>query len=297
MILIGENINIMSRKISRAVKKKDKKVIQDLAVKLAENGMDYLDLNIGPARKQGPELMKWMVETVHEVVDLPLFLDTTNVEAIRAGLETCRDGRSSTPPVINSISCRPDRMEALFPLVKEFDVPFVGLLLGVEGVPRDASERGILLADFVAKAGEEGIPPDRIWVDPIILPVTSQQDQVKEVVEFMSMFDDLGLGCLSTCGLSNVSNGAPTELRPILNRTYLIMLKRYGMQSAIVDGLDEELIRIARGEREDLEKLVHKAMDGEGIDLSELSEEEVNYVKTTNVLMGRSLYSHSWLRV
>ncbi|HID56151.1 TPA: dihydropteroate synthase [Candidatus Poribacteria bacterium] len=293
MILIGENINIMSRKISRAVKKRDKKVIQDLALKLAENGMDYLDLNIGPARKQGPELMKWMVETVHEVVDLPLFLDTTNVEAIRAGLETCEKGT----PVINSISCRPDRMEALFPLVKEFDVPFVGLLLGVEGVPRDAGERGILLADFVAKAGEEDIPPDRIWVDPIILPVTSQQNQVKEVVDFMNMFDELGLGCLSTCGLSNVSNGAPSELRPILNRTYLIMLKRYGMYSAIVDGLDEELIRIARGEREDIEKLVHRAMDGEEIDLSTLSEEEVNYVKTTNVLMGRSLYSHSWLRI
>jgi 5-methyltetrahydrofolate corrinoid/iron sulfur protein methyltransferase len=293
MILIGENINVMSRKVSKAMKSRNKKVIQELAVSLAQAGMDYLDLNIGPARKQGPELMRWMVETVQEVVDLPLFLDTTNVEAIRAGLEANRKGT----PVINSISCRPERMEALFPLVMEFDASFVGLLLGVEGVPRDASERGVLLADLTAKAAEEGILPEKIWVDPIILPVTSQQDQVKEVVEFMKMFEDLGLGCMSTCGLSNVSNGAPTELRPILNRTYLIMLKRYGMQSAIVDGFDEEIIKIARGEREDLEKLVHRAMDGEEIDLSKLSEEEVNYVKTTNVLMGRSLYSHSWLRI
>jgi len=293
MILIGENINVMSKKVARAFKERDKKTIQEMAVALAEAGMDYLDLNIGPARKEGPELMRWLVETVQEVVDLPLFLDTTNVEAIRAGLEANKKGT----PVINSVSYRPDRIEALFPLVKEFDVPFVALLLGAEGIPRDANERGMILAEFTAKAEEEGISQERMWVDPIILPVSAQQDQVKEVVEFMRMFQELGMSCKSTCGLSNVSNGTPKELRPILNRTYLIMLKRYGMQSAIVDGFDKELIEIARGKREDLEQLVYRAMDGEEIDLSQLSEEEANYVKTVNVLMGRTLYSHSWLRV
>lgn len=292
MILIGENINVMSRKFSEAMKNRDKKVIQEAAVALAEAGMDYLDLNIGPARKQGPELMRWLVETIEEVVDIPLFLDTTNVEAIRAGLEACKKGK----PIINSISCKPESMNALFPLVKQFDVSFVALLLGPEGIPRDANERGVVLADFLAKAGEEGITPEKMWVDPIVLPVSSQQDQVKEVVEFMKMFGDLAPGCMSTCGLSNVSNGTPKELRPILNRTYLVMLKRLGMQSAIVDGFDKELVDIARGKRPDVEELVAKAMDGE-VDISSLSEEEANYVKTVNVLMGRTLYSHSWLRL
>jgi len=292
LILIGENINVMNRRVAEAFKARDKKFIQDMAVKLAEAGMDYLDLNIGPARKEGPELMRWLVETVEEVVDIPLFLDTKNVEAIRVGLETCKKGK----PVINSISYKPEEMGALFPLAKQFEVSFVALLLGPEGIPRDANERGVILAEFLAKAEEEGISPERMWVDPIVLPVSAQQDQVRSVVEFMRMFKDLAPGCMSTCGLSNVSNGTPRELRPILNRTYLAMLKRLGMQSAIVDGFDEELVEIAKGRRPEVEEIVARAMDGE-VDISGLSEEERNYVKTVNVLMGRTLYSHSWLKV
>jgi 5-methyltetrahydrofolate corrinoid/iron sulfur protein methyltransferase len=82
-----------------------------------------------------------------------------------------------------------------------------------------------------------------------------------------------------------------------MNRTYLIMLKRYGLYSAIVDAFDRELHAIARGERPDLEKLIHRVMDGEGIDLSKLSSDELHYVKTTRVLLGQTLYSDSWLEV
>jgi 5-methyltetrahydrofolate corrinoid/iron sulfur protein methyltransferase len=108
---------------------------------------------------------------------------------------------------------------------------------------------------------------------------------------------DVAPGCKSTIGLSNVSNGAPTHLRPYLNRTYLIMLMRYGLYSAIVDAFDTDLIQIARGQRPDIVELVNKMMDGERPDLSSLSEELVKYAKTVRVLTGESLYSHSWLEV
>jgi len=292
MLLIGENINIMSRQIGPAIKQKEARPIQDLAVRQEEAGMDYLDINLGPARKEGPQIMEWLVKTVQEVVKIPLFLDTTNVEALEAGLKVHR-GKA----VINSISCRPERMEALFPLVKRYNAGFVGLLIGVEGIPRDAAERGVLAAELLAKTAEQNIPNENIWFDPIVLPVSSQQNQVKGCTEFMEMFREMAPGCNATCGLSNVSNGTPAHLRPLLNQTYIIMLEKYGMSSAIVDALDRALVRIARGERDRIKKIVWAAMEEKELDAGELNEEETNYLKTTKVLLGHSLYSHSWLKL
>jgi 5-methyltetrahydrofolate corrinoid/iron sulfur protein methyltransferase len=185
-------------------------------------------------------------------------------------------------------------------LAQKYDAGFVALLWGPEGMPRDASERGSLAAELMAKAAEFGIPNEDVWIDPIVTPVTAQQDQVKSLLEFMVMFKDLQEmtpGLKSTCGLSNVSNGAPEQVRPILNQTYLMMTEKYGMQSAIVDAFDEDLKGIARGEREEIKKLVHRLMDGDEPDLASLNKEEADYVKTTKVLLSHSLYSDSWLEL
>ena len=111
------------------------------------------------------------------------------------------------------------------------------------------------------------------------------------------MLQDIAPGCKSTVGLSNISNGTPTELRPYLNRTYLIMLMRYGLYSAIADAFDEELIKIAKGEMPEIVSLVHRMMDGEKPDFSSLSQKELEHAKTVRVLTGESLYSHSWLEI
>ena len=294
MILIGENMNIMSIKYGKAMKEKDAKTIQELAVQEQEAGMDYVDLNIGPAGRIGEELMEWIVKTVQEVVDVPCALDTSNVAAIRAGLKAHK-GRA----LINSISAREDRLEALLPLAKEFDADFVGLLWGPEGMPRDEHERGALAEVIRSSAAAQGISMERIWLDPIVTPVNVQQNQVMALYNFMRDYYSAGVfeGCTSTCGLSNVSNGPPEHLRPILNQTYLIMLKRYGMGSAIVDTFDTELHKFARGEMQDIEQLVFKVCDGEEVNLSSLSKEEADYVKTARVLLGHSLYSDSWLQL
>lgn len=286
MILIGENLNIMSKTIGPAIRSMDKKPVQELAEAEQAAGVDYLDLNLGPARKQGAELMEWLVKTVQEAVDMPLFLDTMNPEAIEAGLKVCRQ-----KPVINSISLKPQVMDALIPLVKEYECGFVGLLLGADGIPRDGGERGALAAEMLARVAGEGIPEESIWFDPIVLPVSSQQDQVLGCTEFMEMFGELAPSSKSTCGLSNVSNGVPAELRNILNQTYMVMLQKHGLSSAIVDAFDSELVAIARGEREDLKNDIWSVMEG--------GEPSGNpdYVKTAKVLMGRSLYSHSWLKI
>lgn len=298
MILIGENLNVMVKKIGTAMRERDSKTIQELAVAEAKAGVDYIDINLGPARKAGDELMEWIVKTVQEVVDIPLYLDTTNEVAVEAGLRIYENKKGKA--VINSIMARSERMGAELPLAQRYEAGFVALLWGPEGMPRDASERGSLAAELMAKAAEYGIPNEDVWIDPIVTPVTSQQDQVKSLLEFMVMFKDLqemSPGLKSTCGLSNVSNGAPAHLRPILNQTYLMMTEKYGMQSAIVDAFDEDLKSFARGEREEVKQLVHRVMDGDEPDLASLSKEEIDYVKTTKVLMGRSLYSDSWLEL
>jgi len=291
MILIGENINVMSKTIGPALRERNPKPIQELARAEVEAGVDYLDLNIGPARKAGDELMTWLVNVVQEVTDKPLSLDTTNPVAMEAGLKVHK-GRA----LINSISLA--RMEEELPLVAKYNANFIGLLWGREGMPRDADERAMISVELMAAANEMGIPCDSIWFDPIVTPVVNvEANQSKPCLEFMSSVGDIAPGCKSAVGLSNVSNGAPTYLRPYLNQTYLIMLMKYGLHSAIVDAFDAELIKVARGEKPELAALVHRVMDGEKPDLSSLSEEEVKYVKTVRVLTGESLYSHSWLEI
>jgi 5-methyltetrahydrofolate corrinoid/iron sulfur protein methyltransferase len=293
MKLIGENLNIMSVTYGKALKERDAKTLQKLAVQQAELGMDYIDLNIGPAGKTGEELMSWLVPVVHEVVDLPLALDTSNVKAIAAGLKAHKKCR----PLINSIMVRPERMEALLPLAAEYDAEFVGLLWGPEGMPRDDNERGALCAELLYKASEFNLLPERMFIDPIQTPVNVQQGQIMSVLSFMQMLPDFAPGCNSTIGLSNVSNGPPEHLRPILNQVMVILLKRVGLTSAIVDCFDTKLAEIARGKHPNLEALVFKVQDGEPVDMSKLNKDETDFVKTAKVILGHTLYSDSWLEV
>ena len=292
MFLIGENANVMSKTISSAMKERNPKPIQELVKAEAETGIDYIDLNIGPARKAGDELMTWVVNTVQEVTDLPLSLDTTNPVAMEAGLKAYK-GKA----LINSISLQPERLEPELPLVKKYNADMIGLLWGTDGMPRDAAERCVLAVDLIYKANQLDIPNQDIWIDPILTPVSVEINQVQACFEFMSMLNDIAPGCKSVVGLSNISNGTPTQLRPYLNRTCMIMLMKYGLCSAIVDAFDSELIKIARGEMPEIVNLVYKLMDGEQPDLSSLSQKEIEYVKTVRVLTGESLYSHSWLEI
>lgn len=183
------------------------------------------------------------------------------------------------------------------PLAKKYNASFIGLTLGPEGIPRDSNERGLLAAQIMAEAAIYDIQEEDLWFDPIVLPINTQQSQLQGCTEFVMMLPELSPASKSTCGLSNVSNGTPNNLRGIINRTYLIMIKRYGIYSAIVDAFDAELRAIVKGERPELEALVHRVMDGEQVNTDKLSKEEINYVKTVRVLLGHNLYSDSWLEL
>jgi 5-methyltetrahydrofolate corrinoid/iron sulfur protein methyltransferase len=298
MLLIGESLNVISTKIGRAFKERDPKPIQEEALFQKEKGMDYIDINLGPAKKDGHELMPWVVETVQEVVDdVPLALDTSNIDAIEAALKVVKPVASGTPHIINSIMCRPERYERMVPLAVEYDVDFIALMWGPDGLPRDADERGALAAELLYFANEAGIANERIWVDGIVTPVNIQQPQLMSLMEFTAILQDMFPGCKSTCGLSNISNGPPDHLRPILNQTYMVMLERHGMVSVISDPLDDTLTDIAKGKRQDIVDVIHATMDGNAPDMGGLSKEMQDYVKTVKVILGETLYSDSWLEI
>lgn len=290
MIIIGENIHIISKDVSTAVKERNVKVIQELAIAQAKAGADYLDLNLGPARKNPEETVEWLVNTVQAVTDLPLSIDTLNPVAMEAGLKA-----GKKRPLLNSASGRTDSKEKTLPLAKKYNTDVVISVLTDKGCPPDVESRTESIMDTVAYANELGIPNEDIWVDPIILPVSADQTQVTADLEFIKILGDILPGIKSTVGLSNVSNGTPEELRGILNRTYLMMLKRNGLYSAIADPLDKELMSLDQGKMPDIIDLIHKAMDEEHINLSSLSQKQRDYVKTAQVLLGQTLYSHSWL--
>jgi 5-methyltetrahydrofolate corrinoid/iron sulfur protein methyltransferase len=292
---VAENINIMSKYTGDAIRERDPKPILEWAEKLTQRGADVLDLNLGPARKGGPEMMQWLVQTVQQATDLPLFLDTTNSAAIEAGLEVYKPKNGAA--IINSIMATPERMALQMPLVTKYNCEMVGLMWGPQGIPRDENERAVLLDSMMTQAAENGIGLERIWFDPIVVPVSSQQQELQGCTTFMQWLPDLAPGSQSTCGLSNCSNGSPDELRGILNQVYLCILKKCGITSAILDGFDNDLMKIAHDESMDLENLVGRVFEGEEVDTSGMSKIEVDYVKTAKVLLGHSLYSHSWLEL
>jgi cobalamin-dependent methionine synthase I len=291
MVIIGENIHVIAQAVSTAIRERDAKVIRDLAK--AQAGADYIDLNVGPMKKDTEETMQWLVNTVQEVTDLPLSIDTLNPVAMEAGLKACRKR-----PLLNSASGKTASKEQMLPLAKKYNCAVVISVMTDKGMPPDVESKIESIMDTVAYANELGIPNEDIWVDPILLPISTAGEGQRFAVanlEFIKILGDVLPGVKSTVGLSNTSNGVPDHLRPHLNRTYLIMLARSGLYSAIADPLDKELMSLVRGEMPEIVGLIYKTMDGEAIDLSALAQKAVEYVKTARVLKGETLYSNAWL--
>jgi 5-methyltetrahydrofolate corrinoid/iron sulfur protein methyltransferase len=290
MVLIGESIHIISKLVSDAVASRDAGVIQELARKQTAAGADYLDINLGPARKDPQSVTVWLVDTIQAVSDLPLSIDTLNPIAMEAGLQNCKKR-----PLINSASGKADSKEKMLPLAKKYNTDIIISVFTDEGCPSEIDSRADSIMSTVAFANEMGIPNEDIWVDPIILPVSVAQKQVTDTIEFIAILQDLLPGVKSTVGLSNVSNGTPGHLRGILNRTYMAMLGRKGLYSAIADVLDPELVAINRGDSPEIIDLIYRTMDGEEVDLNSISGQQRDYIKTARVLLGHTLYSHAWL--
>jgi 5-methyltetrahydrofolate corrinoid/iron sulfur protein methyltransferase len=234
--MIGERINGMFNDIGEAVAKFDPKPIQEWAVKQKAVGAHFLDVNVGPTAIDRVKSMKWMVEVIQEVCDTPLALDSTNYDAIEAGLEVCKK-----PALINSCPDERSKIERVFPMAKKYGASIVGLTMDKSGIPKSADNRVAFAMDLVAAADEFGLAPDELFIDPLILPCNVAQDHAPEVLESLRQIRQLSDPAPhTTLGLSNVSQNTP--FRPLINRTYVAMAMVAGLDSAIMDVYDNEMV-------------------------------------------------------
>jgi 5-methyltetrahydrofolate corrinoid/iron sulfur protein methyltransferase len=306
VLIIGENIQILSAPVKAAIADRDKKVIQEMALAQVEAGAAIVDLNIGPQKKLGHEVMPWIVQAVQEVVDVPLSLDTTNLAAMEEGLKVCKQ-----PGMLNSASADPDRLDSVMQLAAKYGARVIALTMGVDGIPTTADGRaGIAMEDLLPAAERAGIPVQDIFLDPLVLAVNCNQDVAMETVEAVRMFKMMADPPPTTVvGLSNISNGALPEVRPLINRVMMVMVMGAGLDSAIADPLDSvqnEWIRVCeqRDESTPLNKLIVSlydavaamdVLDESAVDKSD--QDQVDLWKTYRMLTNQTLYADSYLQL
>lgn len=305
MIVIGECIHIVSKQVKTAIDNRNKAFIQKLALSQVKNGAHLLDLNIGPQRRAGTEVMTWLVNAIQEVTDIPLALDTTNVEAIETGLKVCHK-----TALINSTDATPERLSALMPLAANYKANIIALTLNAKGLPSSIDARlEIALEQILPAAAKYKVPFDHIFVDPLVLTVNGSQEQAKQTIEAIRYFKQIcDPPLMTTCGLSNISNGIPNEIRPLINRVFLVMMLGAGLDSAVMNPLDNELMAtlhiIDSGEKSTPEGRLYLdlynayAVGGE-FDTSSVDMDNPqlrDLTKTIQVLENKLLYAHSYLK-
>jgi 5-methyltetrahydrofolate corrinoid/iron sulfur protein methyltransferase len=236
MYAIGERINGMFKSVKEAIQTENPEAIQDLAKKQLAAGANCLDVNVGPAAADAVTAMGWLVKVIREVTDAPLAIDTTKPDVMRKGLELAGPGS-----VINSTKGQQDQLDIFVPMAVEYDATLIALMIDENGIPRDANGRAEIALRVVAAAMEQGLEPQRLMIDAVILPVNVTQPTPSHVLETIRNVKVLSDPPPKTVlGLSNVSQS--TQLRELLNRTYLVMALAAGLDAAIVDVLDTELM-------------------------------------------------------
>jgi 5-methyltetrahydrofolate corrinoid/iron sulfur protein methyltransferase len=306
MQIIGENIHIISKAVKDAIAEKDTRFFQELALRQVESGATALDLNIGPQKKAGPEIMTWLVNAVQAVTAVPLCFDTTNLEAIEAG---CRLAKQQ--PIINSTSAEEERLAVVPEIAKRYGTKLIALTMGKGGIPVGAEERvSIALEKLIPRWQELDLPMEHLLIDPLVLTVSGCQEYCPECIDAVRMLKFAAdPPPRVNVGLSNVSNAVPPEMRPLINRVYLVMLMAAGLDVAIADPFDEDLkefIRIVqeRDEGSPLGRLILCLYDktaageklyGEDLDLSD--PDLAALFKTVQILYNDVIYTDSYLRV
>jgi cobalamin-dependent methionine synthase I len=303
MRIIGENIHILSPKVKEALANRDRAFFQESAKRQVAAGAWAVDLNIGPQKKLGHEILPWLVDAVQEVVDVPLCLDTTNLGAIEAACEMIK-----RQPIINSTSAEAERLEKVPLVAAKYRTKLIGLTMEAEGIPVAAEARvNIALEKLIPRCEEVGLPLEDLIIDPLVLTVSGCQQYVPECIEAVRILKETGAGV--QVGLSNVSNAVPNEMRPLINRVYCVMLMGAGLDMMIADPLDKKLnefIRIVE-QRDDSTPLgrllvaLHDAvaageeLSADAVDFAD--PDQVAVWKTVQILLNKVIYADSYLRV
>lgn len=239
MFIIGELINGMYQNIGKAIKEKNKPEIQKCALEQIKAGADALDVNCGPASGDPLTDIQWLVESIQEVTDKPLALDSSKPKVIESGLKVIKN-----KAIINSTTADPEKLERLVPLAKQYNAKLIGITISAKGIPQNKDQRLELAAAIVSTCADQGFSSDDLYLDPIVMPVNVAQAQIRDILEAIREFKIISDPPPKTIvGLSNVSQG--TCVRSLVNRTFLAMAVANGLDAAIMDPKDSDLMDAA----------------------------------------------------
>ena len=305
MYIIGENIHIISQAVKDALRDRDREYFMEMAQKQVEAGAKCVDINLGPRKKDWEEVFPWMVQTIETVVDVPLCIDTTNVNGMEAALKTI----TKAQPILNSTSAEPERLEKIPALAKKYGSKLIALTMAKSGIPVGADERvGIALETLIPRCLELDFPINDLIIDPLVLTVSGCQEFCPECIDAIRTLPyawDPPPGI--SVGLSNVSNAVPHKNRPLINQVYCAMLMGAGLQMMIADPLDKDLLNIIRivEERDESTSVgalyvkIHDriaAMEEPqfgDVDMSDPAQAAI--WKTVQILLNKVIYADSYL--
>ncbi|MEJ2037488.1 MAG: dihydropteroate synthase [Desulfosarcinaceae bacterium] len=246
MLIVADNLHVIDPLIAAALEDMNPGPIQTLARKCLSAGAQALDINSGPLRRGPRKRFAFFVDAVQAVGNVPLVLDTTNPQALRAGLQACRPR-----VIINGFSAEPARIENILPLALEFDADIIGYLLRCDGsVPLEADEMMSLAIDLVAASSAAGLPSERLIIDPIIAPVSWEKgiQHNRAVLAVLAGLQELlGFPVRTIAGLSNLASGPVSVARKIaLESAFLPMLAAAGLDMVMMNVLHPPCVRLAR---------------------------------------------------
>ena len=238
MIFIGERINTGFKDIKQAVMDKDPAPLADWARKQAAAGATYLDVNLG-AVSADPADMCWMIEAVQQAVETPVCIDTNKPKILAEAIKAARPGA-----LINSTTAADEKLDSMMPVAAENGASIIGLVMDEKGAPKNVDGRVENAMKILAKAMELGMEPDRVFLDPIVMPLKYMQDQARNILDATRQFQLISDPAPhAVCGLSNISNG--TIHKRLINRIFLVMAINNGMDAAICDVMDTDLVNAA----------------------------------------------------
>jgi len=237
--IVGERLNSTRRAVAAALAARDAGFVRSEAMQQTQAGAHFLDVNAAAGVSREIEDLRWMIEVVQEVVDTPLCIDSPDPKAIAAGVEAARG-----EVMINSMTAEPERAAQILPIVRERGARVIGLTLDKAGMPETAQQRRDLAAAMVDLAAKHNVAAERVYIDALVRPVSTEAGQGRQFLEALRLVRDSVAGAHLICGLSNVSFGLPN--RQLLNRTFLAMAMAMGLDAAIVDPLDAPLMATIR---------------------------------------------------
>lgn len=306
MLLIGENIHVISKNIQNALVKRNEEFISDLIKK--QSHMDYIDLNVGPAKGSMEGILPWLCDLVEKNTDLKISFDTTNSDEMKRGLEKSKRPEQS---LLNSTSADEVRLEKLTDLAANFGSNLIALTMNKEiGIPKSADDRLNLAFEIFEKCQEKNINNEKIFFDPLILPVSVDQSQAQEALNTIQMIkQSFDPEVMTTIGLSNISNGSPNEIRPLINKVFAVLAYGAGLDSAIIDSFDLDLIQTIKiletqTPKNQIDELyiqladmIKNFSDLEDIDYDKNDSKQVEVIKTVRILLNKDIYTHSFRQI